>query len=211
MRNYLCLLGWSPKDDREILSIEEIIKLFDLPGINKNNAKFDDQKLSHINGEYIRQLSIEDFTWLVRPVLTEVGIFPEDGDEDYLQAVLKICQEKVRSIEGVPAFASYFFTEDFEVDEKAKEKVFKKGDPIARLKELSEAVAKLDEITEETLEQAVNALCEEKGTKAGEYMLPGRLAVSGEGKGPTFYGMLRVLGKDKIVSRIERFIASSKV
>lgn len=206
LRNYLCLLGWSPKDDREILAIDEIIELFDLSGINKNNARFDEQKLAHINAEYLRKLSVEDLAWLTRPVLQEAGVFPEDGDEDYLQSVLSIAQEKIRSIETMPEFIKYFFNDEFPIDEKAKEKLFKKGDPATRLQEIFEVLSAQDDFSEEALEVMLKKLCEEKGTKPGEYIMSTRLAVSGQGVGPTFYALLRVLGKKRVLARLEQFI-----
>lgn len=206
VRNYLCLLGWSPKEDREILPIDEIIKLFDLPAISKNNARFDEQKLSHINGEYIRALSVENFTWLARPRLNEAGVFPEDGDEDYLQAVLAIVKEKVRSLEGLPEFVRYFFTEDFDVDEKAKQKVFKKGEPLERLKEMLQALELQQDFSPEALEARMNDLAEGNGVTVGEYIIPARLALSGQGMGPAFYPLLHVLGKERVLTRINRYL-----
>lgn len=206
VRNYLCLLGWSPKDDREILPIEEIIELFSLPAISKNNARFDEQKLAHINGEYIRNLSVENFTWLARPILAEAGVIAEDTDEDYLQSALKIVQEKVRALDGLAGFVKYFFAEDFEIDEKAKEKVFKKGDPIERLREITQALQLQDDFSAEALEARINDLAEGHGVKVGDYIMPTRLAISGQGMGPAFYPLLSVLGKERVLARIKAFI-----
>ena len=206
VRNYLCLLGWSPNDDREILSIHEIISLFDLNSINKNNAKFDEQKMAFVNSEYVRQLSTENFISLARPVLMEAGVFPEDGNEDYLQSVLSICQEKVKSIEGLSDFVSYFFKEDYPIEVKTKEKVFKKGDPEARLKEILESVESQEDFSEEALKAMVAKLTETYGAKSGEYIMLMRLAVSGQGMGPSFYALLQVLGKERVKDRITAFL-----
>lgn len=203
VRNYLCLLGWSPKDDREILTIDEIIALFDLPQINKNNAKFDEQKLAHINAEYVRKLSVENLAWLARPILVESGL--EVEDEDYLQSVLKISQEKLRGLEGLPQFVEYFFKDHFTIDEEAKKKVFAKGDPKARLEEISLLIENQKDFTAEALEKSVNQLCEEKKLGVGQYIMPTRLAVSGQGVGPAFYPMLSVLGKKRVLARIKSF------
>lgn len=206
VRNYLCLLGWSPKDDREILPIEEIIELFDLPAINKSSARFDSQKLAHFNTEYIRKLSIENLAWLSRPVLAEAGVIDEDLDEDYLQDVLAISQEKMRSIENLPEFLGYFFNNDYPIDPSAKEKIFKKGSPKERLQEIYNALSSQSDFSEATLETTVKTLCSENAVGPGDYIMSTRLAISGQGVGPAFYCLLRVLGKERVLFRLKRFI-----
>lgn len=208
VRNFLCLLGWSPKDDREILSIEEIIELFDLPGITKSSARFDAQKLAHFNAEYVRKLPIGNLAWLARPVLAEAGVIDEDLDEDYLQEVLAVSQEKMRSIENLPEFLGYFFKEDYPIDEAAKEKVFKKGNVKERLGELYDAFSTQEDFSEEALEAKIKALCAQHGVGPGDYIMSTRLAVSGQGVGPAFYPLLRVLGRERVLARLKRFIGS---
>lgn len=208
VRNYLCLLGWSPKDDREILSIEEIIELFDLPAINKSSARFDPQKLAHFNSEYVRKLSIENLAWLARPVLAEADVIEEDIDEDYLQEVLAISQEKMRSIENLPEFLGYFFNDDYPIDAAAKEKVFKKGNVKKRLQEIYNALSSQSDFSEAALEARVKDLCAENAVGPGDYIMSTRLAVSGQGVGPAFYSLLRVLGKERVLARLKKFIDS---
>ena len=109
VRNYISLLGWNPKNEREKIDIDEIIELFDFPGINKGNARFDEKKLSALNADYLRELNIESFTFLARPILNKAGVVSEDADEDYLQAVLTLCQPKARSLETLSELCGYFF------------------------------------------------------------------------------------------------------
>lgn len=207
LRNYLCLLGWSPKDDREILPIEEIIELFDLPGINKSNARFDEQKLAHINAEYIRNLPIGNLAWMARPELIQAGVLSADSDEDYLQEVLTISQEKMRGIENLPEFIGYFFKEDYPINEDSKEKVFKKGNVKERLQEILEVLELQEDFSENALEAMLKGLCTKNNTSPGSYIMSTRLAVSGQDVGPAFYSLLRVLGKEKVLARIRRFIS----
>ncbi len=210
VRNYLCLLGWSPKDDREILPIDQIIELFDLPSIQKNNARFDEKKLAFINTDYLRNLPAETFTWLAAPRLIAEKAVPADIDEDYLQSVLCICQEKVRDLEGLADFVRYFFTEDYMFDAAARDKIFKKGDPLARVEEFLAGVESLESFDETTLEALVQALCEKHGVKSGEYIHATRFAVSGQAVGPSFYSLLKVLGKQRVISRLQRFRESNQ-
>ncbi len=215
VRNYLCLLGWSPKDDREKMEIDEIIRLFDLPAINSNNARFDEKKLSFLNAAYLRDMPAERFVkaaWdslVGERALTEKGIDVDAwGDEErrYFEEVMNLCQEKVRSIEDLPDFVAYFFTEDYRIDEKASTKVLKKGEPKARLTEMRRALEGLDSFDEEPLEATVTALSGRSGASTGEYIHPTRLALSGINVGPSFYGLMRVLGRERVLSRLDRFL-----
>ncbi len=207
LRNYLCLLGWSPKDDREILPIEEIIELFDLSGINKANARFDEKKLDHINAEYIRKLSIDDLASLARPLLIEAGLLTEKDGDDYLKEVLTISQEKMRSIENLPEFLGYFFKDDYSINEAAMEKILKQGKPQRRLQEILHALGDQEDFSESALEAMVKDLCAQNNVSPKDYIMPTRLAVSGQDVGPAFYSLLRVLGKEKVLARVARFIA----
>lgn len=211
VRNYLCLLGWSPKDDREILPIEEIVRIFDLPQVNKNNARFDEKKLSFINTRYVHDLTPEKFVALGRERLVRDGVISEDIDSDYLTGVLTLCQEKLRALEDLPGFTGYFFTEDFATEPKAKEKIFKKGDPRARVTELEAALQATEDFSEANLETIVQRLTEENGVSSGEYIHACRLAVSGSNVGPSFYGLLRVLGQERVLARIARFLANPEM
>lgn len=207
LRNYLCLLGWSPKDDREVLPINEVIQLFDLPQISKNNARFDEKKLSYINTEYLRAKPVETFAWLVRPILHEAGLIDESFSEDRLHEILGLCQPKIRSLEETPDFVRYFFTDAYEVEEKAARKVLKKGDPGNRLREFLEALESLRAVNPETLEELVNKLCEKHETGSGSYIQTVRLAVSGTNVGPGFYELVTLLGKETVSRRIRTFLA----
>jgi glutamyl-tRNA synthetase len=98
VRNYLCLLGWNPKTEEEILPIKEIIHKFDFPGINKDNARFDEKKMAFINTQYVHKLPISNYKKLVLPILVEEGILTNEIDEEYLNRVLQLCQEKLKSL-----------------------------------------------------------------------------------------------------------------
>jgi glutamyl-tRNA synthetase len=201
--NFLCLLGWSPKNDREKMPMEEIIRLFDLPGINQSNARFDEKKLAHMNMLYLLELPPDRFLALVRSYLG-AGAPPDDA---YFREVMLLSQPKIKSVEELPAYTRYFFTEDFPIDAKVWEKLKTKGDPLARLRELDEALPKADFSTDASLEAMLQALAAEKGQGIGDYIHPGRLAVSGTNVGPSFYGLLRVLGRDRVLARVKRFLA----
>lgn len=204
LRNYLCLLGWSPKDDREVMPIDEIIERFDLPAVSRNNARFDEKKLASINTEYLRLLPVETFTWLARPLLHQAGLVDEGFDETALQRILGVVQPKARSLEDLPAFVRFFFTEHFDYDEKALRKLRKKGDPAARLAELRPALQAVEPFTHDNLEAAFNALAESRGVNVVEYLQPARLAATGASGGPALFDLLAALGRDTVLARMDR-------
>jgi glutamyl/glutaminyl-tRNA synthetase len=208
--NFLCLLGWSPKEDREKLPIGEIVRLFDLPGINQSNARFDERKLSHMNMVYLHEMEPARCFDLARDYLASKDFFPGASPADaYLRDVVALCQPKIRAIEDLPGFIGYFFSEDYAVDQKAREKVFSKGDPKGRLGELLAALPSADFTSDAALEALVQALAAQHACATGDYIHPARLALSGTPVGPSFYGLLRVLGRERVTHRIERFLATA--
>jgi glutamyl-tRNA synthetase len=208
--NFLCLLGWSPKDDREILPIDEVVRLFDLPGVNQSNARFDEKKLAHMNMVYLHAMDPRTCFVLARDFLARKNVFAGAlPDEGYLREVVALCQPKVRAIEDLPGFIGYFFSDDFEIDPKAREKINAKGDPRARLRELLSALPQADFSSDGALEALIQGLAAQHSVGTGDYIHPARLAVSGTGVGPSFYGLLRVLGRDRVTRRIQRFLATA--
>jgi len=207
--NFLCLLGWSPKDDSEKMPIAEIIRRFDLPGINQSNARFDEKKLAHMNMLYLLQTPEEQFRALVRKYLaatgTPVAAAALGADPLYFNEVMGLAHPKVKAVEEVPAYTAYFFADDFPVDPKARDKIMAKGDPKARVAELAAAFAAADFSSDAAIEQATQALAAQHGLTISDYIHPGRLAVSGTNVGPSFYSLFRVLGRERVLARLNRF------
>ena len=206
VRNYISLLGWNPKDEREKMNIDEIIELFDFPGINKGNSRFDEKKLSALNAEYLRELNIESFTFLARPLLNEAGVVSENADENYLQAVLTICQPKARSLDTLSELCGYFFVDDYAMDEKTGAKIGKKTDPKELLGEVLPILESIKRLDADTLKSAFETHAELKDQKVFAYFPALRYATSGQGGGPDLLPMLAVMGRERVVARIKRFI-----
>jgi nondiscriminating glutamyl-tRNA synthetase len=211
--NFLSLLGWNPGDDREKMPIAEIIRLFDLPGVNQSNARFDDKKLAHMNMAYLLEMPVEKFVVQAReyfvaqasPAVTSALA----ADATYFHDVLALSQPKIKTLEELPAYTGYFFSEDFPVDSKVRDKVMSKGDPKARLTELLEAFPSFDLSSDGAIENGIKALAEAKGLGFGDYQAVARLALSGTNVGPSITGMIRVLGRDRVLARWRRFMAQS--
>jgi len=210
--NFLSLLGWSPKDDREKMAIADIIALFDFPGINQSNARFDDKKLAHMNMAYLLELPADTFVAKARAYFekqgTPVAAAALAADPAYFREVMLISQPKIKGLEELPAYTAYFFSEEFAIDAKVRDKVMGKGEPKARLAELTEAMATADFSSDTAIEEAIKALATAKALGFGDYQSVARLAVSGTNVGPSLTGMFRVLGRERVLARFARLAAA---
>jgi len=205
VRNYLCLLGWSPKDNREKIDIDEVVRLFELEKINRRNAAFDLDKCFWLNGQYIAQMSVERFVELARPFLDKANI--KVSDQKYLRDVLAIVKEKIKLLKDVPEWTAYFFSEDYAFEPAAIAKVFAEPEAAERLIALRAAFDSLDTWTVEKLESTLKEAAQKLGCKTGDLVHPARVAVSGRSVGPSLYHMLEVMGKDRVLARFDRMRA----
>src|SRR5213078_3352548 len=137
----------------EKIDIEEVVKLFELEKINRRNAAFDLDKCFWLNGQYIAQMSLDRFIELAKPFMERAKI--DISNEKYTRDVLAIVKEKIKLFKDVPEWTSYFFTEDYEFDPAAVEKVFGKPEAANRLKALREEFATVDQWDWQTLESTL--------------------------------------------------------
>lgn len=198
--NYLCLLGWSPKDNREKIDLSEIVNLFSLEKVNRKAAVFDLNKCAWLNYQYITSMSLERFRDLSLPFIQKAGI--DFGTDEALLKVLPLIKEKVKFFKEVPAWIGYFFTEDFVYDEASVEKTLKKPGALERLEKLAAAYAKLSEWTPEALEAALKQEAQDQACKPAELIHPARVSASGTSVGPSLYHMLEVLGQERVLRRM---------
>jgi glutamyl-tRNA synthetase len=210
LRNYLCLLGWSPKDNTEVLPIEDVIAKFDLPQVNRGNARFDQDKLFWINGEYMTALPLEQLAVLTKDLLKKANVLPETYDEIYFLAALTIVREKIKQARELPVWMAHFFNENFAFDPEAVTKVFT---PEGRknLQALSVELAAAADFSALTVETHLKTLAKATGQKAGALVHPLRLALSGSSVGPSLYHLAEVLGKDRSLARVKRALAEYPV
>ncbi|MBL9216987.1 MAG: glutamate--tRNA ligase [Opitutaceae bacterium] len=208
--NYLALLGWNPGDDREKMPIADIVKLFDLPGVNQSNAKFDGKKLANMNMVYLLEQPADRFVSLARDYFAKQPTGATVmANEAYFRDIMLLAQPKIKSVDELGAYTGYFFTDDFSIDPKVTEKVMAKGDPKARLTELGAAVPAMDFSSDATIETALKSLAESKGLGFGDYQAVARLAVSGTNAGPSLTSIFRVLGKEKVLQRLRKLLEVS--
>ena len=201
LRNYLCLLGWSPKDNREKIEIGEVIAMFDLATINRRNAAFDLNKCNWLNGQYLIQMPLDRFRDLSEPFIRKAGVVVHD--EAYLLRVLEIVKEKIKLFRDVPEWINYFFTEEYPYDPESVEKTLKKPGVLDRLRHLGERYQALEDWSAQGLEAGLKELAVALGCKTGDLIHPARVAVSGKPVGPSLYHMLEVMGRDRVMNRIK--------
>jgi glutamyl-tRNA synthetase len=207
VRNYLCLLGWSPKDNREKLEIEEIVRLFELEKIHRKNAAFDLDKCTWLNGEYARELGDERFHDLARQAMERAGVDLSSFPADYVRAALETCKGKFRIFSELPAYCGFYFEDDFEYNPEgvAKHFVPENKPPLLAVREAFAALENFDAVN---LETALKATAARLGVKVGVLVHPTRLAVTGSNAGPSLYHLLEILGKEKVLARLDRALAS---
>jgi glutamyl-tRNA synthetase len=207
VRNYLCLLGWSPKDNREKLSIDEIVRIFDLKNVVRSNATFDPDKLHWLNGEYARELGEPEFCERGVAALRSGGIDLNNFSEDYVRAALHTCMGKINTFDELPVYAGFYFADDVSWNPEGVAKHFiPENKP--RLQNVRDAFARLENFRAAEIELALKSTAAALGVKVGALVHPTRLAVTGSNAGPSLYHLLEALGKEKVLGRIDRALAS---
>ena len=198
--NFLSLLGWSPKDESEIMPIDEIIDRFSLEGINRSPAKFDSEKCTWINQQHLAQLSPEAFAHAATPFVQKSGYELPDN----LVAIAASVQEKTRLLTDVPGAISFLLNRDFDYDPTALEKV-RNNEAAKNL--LSALALAFDQVNDwNAAKETISETAKANGAKPGQLMFPTRVALSGQSGGPDLGAILDILGKDESIRRVHRTI-----
>ena len=205
--NYLALLGWSPGEDREDVSMKELTELFTVERVHSSPARFDMKKLEAINGDKIRALSPELFLEKALPFLTEAKILSGTADEiAILKKALPIIQERVATLAEIPAMLKFLFVEKFAVEADSLPKV--SDDESKKL--LAVALQRLETLTEwnhDSIEAVLRAaLIEEMGLKPRIAFSAVRIAVTGSHISPPLFESMELLGREKSLARIKSLI-----
>jgi len=202
--NYLFLLGWSPKGNREVVPLDEVIGVFDLPQILRHNARFDINKLHWINGEYIKTMSQERFNQFAAAALERQGITIKGFDPAYISAAFATCKEKVKQFTEVKTFADFYFLRKVEIEESCRQDLT--PDNARIMQAVRAAIENLAEFTADQINQTVKIVSSDLRIKIGLVVHPTRLACTGRTVGPSLYHLMEILGKKSVLSRIDRFI-----
>ena len=201
--NFLCLLGWNPKTEQEVMPIAEIVSHFDVAAIHRKAAVFDIAKCEWMNQQYILKMPVEQLAALVEPILSKANIATT---RETLIPVVGLVRERLKRLTDAPSWADYFFTEAVTFDPEAVEKVMRKPGAIDRLRAL-DAAYRSTAWTAAELEVALKAAATAAGAKVGEFVHPARVAATGRTVGASLYHTLEVLGRDRVLQRFERALA----
>ena len=214
--NFLCLLGWSPKNDREVMSIPELTEAFTLEGINRANAVVNfsdadpfDPKAVWLNAEHIRGMAVEELSKRLLSVVRESGF--EVSPKKMLE-ITPLVRERTKLLRDVLGVADFFFVKELPPYESA-DLIPQKGDmaqAAAVLEKAREVLAKV-EFNRQSLEEALRAAAQEIGMKAGPFFSPIRVAVTGKKNAPPLFESLEVLGRETTLARIEQAIQKIQV
>jgi glutamyl-tRNA synthetase len=205
VRNFIALLGWSPGEDREKMSVEELIAAFSLDRVNPKGAIFDETKLEWLNGEYIKDTPAEELLPRIAPLWVLAGLITEDEVEkqrDYLCRTIELFKGRMHRTPDFVDLAAFCLRAPATFDEKAKTKHWSDAEVPERLDAAGDAFAALPDFTTQTTEDAIRLLSEAEQVGAAKFIHPIRLAVSGMSFGPGLFEMLEVLGKEPVVERL---------
>jgi len=202
--NYLALLGWSPGDDVENITMEELVQLFTVERVNSSPARFDMKKLEAINGDKIRALTIDDFLSRALPFLMKDGVI-QGSDEEIaiVKSALPIIQERIARMNEVTAMLKFLFVEDIIFDAESETKV--KEEPSQHV--ISQALSALENVNDwkhDVIEAALRAVLIEKlGLKPRLAFGPVRIAVTGSHISPPLFESMELLGRARSLARLK--------
>ncbi len=195
----MVLLGWNPGTEKEIFSLEELVEEFSLERVHKGGAIFNIQRLDWINGQYIRQMSLDELTKKCLPFL------PENTNFEYAKKIISLEKERIKKLSEIGEITNFFFEDELKYDSELL--IWKKmslKEVGKNLKILEEVLLKTEDFDQKSLEQTIAPLREKYGT--GELLWPLRVALSGQKASPGPFEIMEILGKEKTLQRIKEAI-----
>jgi glutamyl-tRNA synthetase len=199
--NFVALLGWNPGDEREVFTLEDLVKEFSLERVGKSGAVFNLEKLNWMNTQHLRARSDAEIAAMVRPVLEEGGI--TGVEEGYLRSVIGLMKERITLPADYLSFGLYFFRDPATYDEQSRVKNWR-PESAGHVSALVTALAALPAFTEGPIEEAVRAAAATLGVGAGKLIHPLRLALTGLPIGPGLFELMALLGKETCLRRLRR-------
>ena len=200
--NFLALLGWNPGTEQEMMSMDELVKLFDITKCNKAGAKFDYVKGTWFNHEYMLQKSNEEVAVLFAPIVKEHGV---EESMERITKVVSLMKSRVNFVKELWPLCSFFFEAPTEYDEKTIRKRWKENSAQV-MTELVDVLEGIDDFSIEGQEPIVEKWIEEKEYKLGDVMNAFRLTLVGEGKGPGMFDISAFLGKAETLKRLRKAV-----
>ena len=207
--NFLALLGWSPKDNREILTTGQMIELFSLEGVNPSNPVFDPEKFEWMNGEYIRAYDDEKLLELVNPFLIREKLINQEmvnQKTEWLLRFISLLKQRCKTLKDFAEKGKYFFKFDYRYEPEAASKHFSSAEAADRLGAFIDRLSHLDRFEKQEIEQSLRGLADEMKIKPAPLIHMVRLASTGTSAGPPLFDLLELLGKEEVVKRIQKAV-----
>jgi len=207
MVNYLVRLSWSADGVEEVFSVPELIEKFDLDRVGRSPSRFDIQKLTWLNGEYLARKSLSERTDLVIPFLERAGYRLEGVPRERLERIVAAVGERLRVLTDIVTYAGFFFDERFPYDPEGVKKWFQSEETFAHLEALLSLLETVEPFDTETLERRISEWVHTLGAKPIQVLQPIRIAVTGRTVGPGLYDVLSLLGREAVLERLRRALA----
>jgi nondiscriminating glutamyl-tRNA synthetase len=207
--NYLALLGWSPSgelSEEEIFSLDELIQHFSIDRVSKAGAIFDVEKLAWINGQYIKKADLDRIVDMAIPYLQKEGYIGENFDREWLTHLVSLFQSGMSAVSEITQLAKQFFVDDVSYDEEANQILA--GESVSVVLSAFQAkVNTLEEYTPDNIKALLKEVQKETGYKGKQLFMPVRVAATGQNHGPDLNKTLYLLGKEKVLERINQIIS----
>ncbi|MFH0801141.1 MAG: glutamate--tRNA ligase [bacterium] len=203
--NFLALLGWAPSADREIVSLAEIVREFNLPDVSSHPAIFNEQKLDWINSQYIKNLTPADLARLSLPFFQRENLIPETpspADLVRLEKLSGIYSERLRTLAQFPKDADWAFRESIEYEPESRAKYLEKDSVPEALSRLAEKLSNVEPFGEAPIEESLRSLAGEMGISAGKLIHPSRVAITGRSVSPGIFEVMAIMGKEETIRRL---------
>jgi glutamyl-tRNA synthetase len=206
MVNFLALLGWSPGDDRELMSKDELVAAFSLEQISGGNAVFDTEKLGWMNGQYIARMPSAALAEALKPYFAEVGLRLPD-DSLWVQRLLELLRPRAKRLTDFVELARPFLVDTVEYEQEAIDKHLGAPELARHVTALVDTLRAVSTFDEPHVEAAVRALAAQQGIKVGVLIHSSRVAVTGRTTSPGLFEVLVLLGRERTIARLERLVA----
>lgn len=204
--NYLALVGWTPEDNREILSMEELIEEFSFDRVSKTGGIFDIDKLNWVNGHYIRSYDLDKITDIAIPFLKEAGFIDDNFIKEkyeWLKILVKTVREGLSNVSEIVDKVDIFFNDKVELEDAEAFEVLNWEETSTVLNVFKEEINNVDEIDQEFAKTVMKKVQKSTGVKGKKLYMPVRVALSGKVHGPELVSIIYLLGKQNILNRIE--------
>lgn len=201
--NFLALLGWSPGNDQEIISIQEMIEKFTLKRVNKTSAQFNDTKLDWMNGQYIKNTPIEHLTTEVKKFFEKAGVNLTKTSPEWLLNLVTLYHERFKTFQDLLNQTTFFFTDTIEYDQASVDKFLKKEGIGELLKEVHSAISLIENFDKKHLEDSLRALTTRVGVGFSKLAQPMRVAITGKSVSAGIFETMDLLGKERTLNSLD--------